>query len=111
MGAKLGGAIREQDKSSVKLGEMKFIRSKAKYTGAEITKLKLNKKWIVLLVGIAIRVRSTEVLRGHGGGITAPVTTMNYNTIETAVVVSSLPKLQILTWWQRNFSSRKLRRK
>jgi hypothetical protein len=26
-----------------------------------------------------------------------------------AVVVSSLPKLQILTWWKRNLSSRKLR--
>jgi len=28
-----------------------------------------------------------------------------------AVVVSSLPKLQILTWWQRNLRLRKLRQK
>jgi len=34
---------------------------------------------------------------------------MNYNTTDTAVVVSYVPKLQILTWWQQNLRSRKLR--
>jgi len=57
-----------------------------------------------------VRVRSTKVLRGHGGGITTPVANMNYNTkTETAVVVSSLPRLLKLTWWQQNLRLRKLK--
>jgi len=62
------------------------------------------------LVGIAVRVRSTKVLRRHGRGITTPVATMNYSTTETTVVVRSLPRLQTLSWWQRNLRLRKLRR-
>jgi len=31
------------------------------------------------LVGIAVRVRSTNVLRGHGREIITPVATMNYD--------------------------------
>jgi hypothetical protein len=34
---------------------------------------------IVLLVGIGVRVRSTEVLRAHSGGIIS-VATVSYNT-------------------------------
>jgi len=34
---------------------------------------------IVLLVGIAVRVRSTKVLRGHGREIITPIATIYYD--------------------------------